>query len=166
MATAKFKGKPISTVGDLPAVGATAPDFTLVNGSLEDVTLANFAGKKKILSIVHSLDTGVCQSATKTFSKLIGGRNDAVILVISKDLPFAQKRFCTAEGIDNVVTLSAFRSSFGKDYGVEMLDGPIKGLTARSVVVLDEKNKVVYTQLLDEVTNEPDHEKAIAALGA
>lgn len=165
MASVTFKGTPAKTVGELPAVGAAAPAFTLVGRTLEDVSLDAYAGKKKVLNIVPSLDTGVCATSTRTFNQKAAGRSDTVVLVISKDLPFAQKRFCEAEGINNVVSLSAFRASFAKDWGVELLESPLKGLLARSVVVLDENNKVLYTQLVPEITTEPDYDKALAALG-
>lgn len=165
MANVTFKGNPAHTVGDLPPVGSAAPAVALVNKALEEVTLDAFAGKKKVLNIVPSLDTGVCATSTRVFNQRAGGRGDTVVLVVSKDLPFAQKRFCEAEGLANVVTLSAFRSSFAKDWGVELTDSPLKGLTGRSVVVLDENNKVIYAQLVPELTTEPDYDKALAALG-
>lgn len=165
MATMNLKGNPVNLSGTLPAVGATAPEFTVVNASLEDVTLANFAGKKKILNITPSLDLGVCATSVKTFNEKIASRSDAVVLTITKDLPFAQKRFCETEGIKNVVALSAFRSSFGKDYGIEMTSGGFSGLLGRSIVVLDENNKVLYTQITSDIVEEPDYEKALAALG-
>ncbi len=165
MASVTFKGAPAKTVGELPAVGSTAPAFTLVGRTLEEVSLDAYAGKKKVVNIVHSLDTGLCANSARRFNQDAGSRSDTVVLVVSKDLPFAQKRFCEAEGLTNVVTLSAFRSGFAKDWGVELLDSPIKGLLARSVVVLDENNKVVYTQQVPELTTEPDYDKALAALG-
>lgn len=165
MANVLFKGNPAHTVGELPAVGSSAPAVSLVNRTLEEVNLEAFAGKKKVLNIVPSLDTGTCATSTRKFNEMVGSRTDAVVLVISKDLPFAQKRFCEAEGITNVVSLSAFRSSFDKDWGVLLTDSPLKGLLARSVVVLDENNKVIYTQLVPEITTEPDYAKALASLG-
>jgi len=165
MANVLFKGNPAHTVGELPGVGSSAPALSLVNRTLEEVNLDAFAGKKKVLNIVPSLDTGTCATSTRKFNEMIGSRTDAVVLVISKDLPFAQKRFCEAEGITNVVSLSAFRSSFDKDWGVQLTDSPLKGLLARSVVVLDENNKVIYTQLVPEITTEPDYDKALASLG-
>jgi thioredoxin-dependent peroxiredoxin len=165
MANVLFKGNPAHTVGELPGVGSSAPAVSLVSRTLEEVSLDAFAGKKKVLNIVHSLDTGVCATSTRKFNEMIGSRSDAVVLVVSMDLPFAQKRFCEAEGMTNVVSLSAFRSSFGKDWGVQLIDSPLKGLVARSVVVLDENNKVIYTQLVPEITNEPDYDKALASLG-
>jgi thiol peroxidase len=160
-----FKGTPVHTNGDLPKIGAQAPDFSLTTGELKDVTLADYKGKKKILSIVHSLDTGVCQNSTKRFNEFAKARGDVVVLVVSADLPFAQGRFCTAEGVKNVVTLSMMRDRhFAKDYGVLYEDGPIAGLCARATLVLDENNKVLYSQLNQEVTVEPDYDKALAVL--
>jgi thiol peroxidase len=166
MATITLEGNPIHTNGDLPAIGSTAPDFRLVTTGLADVTLGDYAGKNKLLNIVPSLDTGVCATSTKKFNQAIAGRSDAVVLVISADLPFASGRFCSAEGIDNAVTLSMMRSrAFAKDYGVLIEDGPLAGITARAVVVLDQDNRVVYTQLVPEIGQEPDYDAAMAALG-
>lgn len=166
MAQTALEGNPVNLSGDLPAVGSTAPDFRLTAGDLSDVTLANYAGKKKLLNIVPSLDTGVCAASTKKFNETMAGRDDAVALVISADLPFASGRFCAAEGISNVANLSMMRSrNFGKDYGVLIVDGPLAGITARAVVVLDADNKVLYTQLVPEITQEPDYDAAMAALG-
>ncbi len=166
MAQTALDGKPVLLAGDLPAVGAAAPDFRLVAADLSDVTLATHAGKKKLLNIVPSLDTPVCATSTKKFNEAMANRDDAVALVISADLPFASSRFCKAEGIDNVVNLSIMRSQdFGSDYGVLIQDGPLAGITARAVVVLDADNKVLYTQLVPDITQEPDYEAALAALG-
>ncbi|NEV62038.1 thiol peroxidase [Thiorhodococcus minor] len=165
MATTALQGNPVALSGDLPAVGSTAPDFKLVDKDLGDKTLADFAGKKKLLNIVPSLDTPVCATSTKKFNEAMAGKSDAVALVISADLPFAMGRFCGAEGIDNVVSLSMMRSrNFAKDYGVLIEDGPLAGITARAVVVLDADNKVIYTQLVPEITEEPNYEAALAAL--
>jgi thiol peroxidase len=166
MAQTALEGNPVNLAGELPAVGSQAPDFRLTGGDLKDVTLADYAGKKKLLSIVPSLDTGVCATSTKKFNEAMAGKDDAVALVISADLPFASSRFCSAEGIANVINLSMMRSrSFGKDYGVLIEDGPLAGITARAVVVLDGENRVVYTQLVPEITQEPDYDSALAALG-
>jgi len=166
MATVTLSGNPINTNGDLPAVGATAPDFKLVDKDLNDVGLDAFAGKKKILSIVPSLDTGVCATSTKVFNERIGGRDDVVVLVASADLPFAQARWCGAESVDNVVTLSMMRSrNFAKDYGVLIEDGPLAGITARAVLALDADNKILHTELVPEIAQEPDYDAAIDALG-
>ena len=166
MAQTALKGAPVNLAGDLPAVGSTAPDFKLVTGDLSDVGLAHYAGKKKLLNIVPSLDTGVCAASTKKFNEAMAGKTDAVALVISADLPFASSRFCSAEGITNVINLSMMRSrNFGKDYGVLITDGPLAGITARAVVVLDANNKVLYTELVPEITQEPNYDAALAALG-
>lgn len=165
MATLTFKGNPIHTNGDLPTVGAIASDFKLVTTSLGDVTLADFAGKKKLLNIVPSLDTPVCALSTRKFNEHAKAHSDTVILIISADLPFAQKRFCGNEGLNNVVTLSMMRSrKFAKDYGVLLEDGPLAGLTARAVVVLDETNVVRHVELVPEIAQEPDYEAALATL--
>mgnify|MGYP001821443869 FL=1 len=166
MAQTALKGSPVNLAGDVPAVGSTAPDFKLVAGDLSDKSLADYAGKKKLLNIVPSLDTPTCATSTKKFNQAMAGKSDAVALVISADLPFASGRFCDAEGIKNVINLSMMRSrNFGKDYGVLIEDGPLAGITARAVVVLDADNKVVYTQLGPEITEEPDYDAALAALG-
>lgn len=163
MATITLKGNEIHTNGDLPAVGSTAPDFKLVDADLNDCTLASYAGKKKLLNIVPSLDTPVCAVSTKQFNST--ARDDSVMLVIAADLPFAMSRFCGAEGVDKVIPLSMMRSkNFAKDYGVLITDGPLAGITARAVVVLDENNKVLYTELVPEIAQEPDYTKALAAL--
>jgi thiol peroxidase len=166
MAQTALKGSPVNLAGELPAVGSTAPDFKLVAGDLSDKTLADYAGKKKLLNIVPSLDTPTCATSTRKFNEAMAGKSDAVALVISADLPFASGRFCSAEGIENVINLSMMRSkNFGKDYGVLIEDGPLAGITARAVVVLDKDNKVLYTQLVPEITEEPDYDSALAALG-
>jgi thiol peroxidase len=165
MATVTLHGNEAHTNGELPAVGTSAPDFRLVDGKLNDINLADYGGKKKLLNIVPSLDTPTCATSTKKFNDHAKGHADVVMLVISADLPFAQGRFCGAEGIDNVVPLSMMRSrNFAKDYGVLITDGPLAGITARAVVVLDEKNQVTYTQLVPEIADEPDYEAALAAL--
>jgi thiol peroxidase len=165
MARVTFKGTPIDTSGALPAVGARAPEFALVASDLSEKTLADYAGKKKVLTVNPSYDTGVCQATARKFNESLSGRSDVVVLAISRDLPFAQKRFCEGEGLKNVVPLSAFRSSFGKDYGLDLVDGPLKGLTARAVLVLDEKNVVLASQLVPEIASEPDYAAIMAALG-
>jgi thiol peroxidase len=166
MAQITLKGDPINTNGDLPQVGTSAPDFKLVSGELQDVSLASYAGKKKLLNIVPSLDTPVCATSTRKFNESFAGRDDAVALVISADLPFASGRFCSTEGIKNVAALSMMRSkNFAKDYGVLIEDGPLAGITARAVLVLDADNKVLYTQLVPEIVQEPDYESALKALG-
>lgn len=164
MAQTKFKGTVTNTSGQLPAIGSKAPDFELVAADLSTKTLGSFAGKKMVITINPSYDTGVCQAAARAFNQRIAGRGDATVLLVSADLPFAQKRFCEAEGISNVVALSSFRSSFGKDYGVTLVDGVLQGLTARAVVVLDESCQVRYSELVPEITQEPDYDTAMAAL--
>ncbi len=167
MATITFKGNPVQTIGTLPAKGSKAPEFRLTGSDLKDVSLADFAGHVKILNIVPSLDTGVCAASARAFNKAAAALGKAVILTISRDLPFAQKRFCEAEGIDKVVTLSELRDrEFGKTYGVEMTTGPLAGLLSRAVVVLDAQNNVVYTQQVPEIAQEPDYESALAAAKA
>ncbi len=166
MAEITLQGNPIHTNGELPAVGSQAPDFRLVDGELNDRTLADYRGKKKLLNIVPSLDTPVCAESTKKFNEAVAGRDDVVVLIISADLPFAQSRFCTGEGLENVIPLSMMRDrNFAKDYGVLITDGPLAGITARAVVVLDENDKVVYTELVPEIAQEPDYDAAIRALG-
>ena len=166
MAVVTLKGTEFHTNGDLPAVGSQAPEFRLVAGDLSDVTLANYAGKKKLLNIVPSLDTPVCGISTRKFNEYAKARPDTVVLIISADLPFAQGRFCTGEKLENVVPLSMMRSrNFAKDYGVLLDDGPLAGLTTRAVVVLSESNKVLYTQLVPEIADEPDYESALKVLG-
>lgn len=164
MATIKFQGKPLHTSGELPAVGSKAPDFTLVNGKLQEVNLATYAGKRKILNIVPSLDTPVCAASTRKFNQKASSLDNTVVLVVSADLPFAQGRFCEAEGLKDVIPLSTFRSAFTDDYGVHITDTVLAGLAARAIIILDENDNVIYTQLVDEVANEPDYESALAAL--
>ncbi len=165
MAEVAFKGGRIHTNGSLPKVGARAPDFRLTRGDLVDVSLKDYAGKKKILSIVHSLDTGTCAASAKAFEARAAQLPNTVILTVSNDLPFAQKRFCEAENIHVVVPLSQMRDrKFGRDYGVEYVDGPIAGLLARAVVVIDEKDRVVYTQQVPETSLEPDYEPVLRAV--
>ncbi len=166
MATITLQGQEIHTNGELPAVGSQAPDFQLVDTDLNDRSLKDFAGRKKLLNIVPSLDTPVCAISTRRFDEAAKGRQDVVMLIVSADLPFAQSRFCTGENLANVVPLSMMRSrNFAKDYGVLITDGPLAGITARAVVVLDENDRVVYTELVPEIGQEPDYERALAALG-
>lgn len=166
MATITLQGNEIHTNGDLPAIGDKAPDFQLVDKDLNNVSLSEYAGKKKLISIVPSLDTPVCATSTKKFAEYATERNDVVVLTVAADLPFAMSRFCTSEGIENVVTLSMMRNqNFANDYGVLIQDGPLAGITARAVVVLDADNDVVYTELVSEIAEEPDYDAAIKALG-
>lgn len=165
MATITLKGTEIHTCGDLPAVGSNAPDFTLVDAELNDRGLADYKGKKKLLNIVPSLDTPVCATSTKKFNEAAKGRDDVVMLIISADLPFAMSRFCTGEKLDNVVPLAMMRSrNFAKDYGVLITDGPLAGITSRAIVVIDENDKVSYTEMVPEIGQEPDYDQALAAL--
>lgn len=164
MATIKFQGKPLNTSGDLPQIGNVATDFLLVNGKLEDVSLASFQGKRKVLSIVPSLDTPTCATSTRIFNQKAASLDSTVILIISADLPFAQGRFCEVEGLKEVIPLSTFRSNFAEDYGVKITDTILAGLTSRAIVVIDENDKVIYTELVDEVADEPDYESVLAAL--
>jgi len=165
MAKITLKGNEINTNGDLPAVGSSAPDFHLVDSDLSDRTLADYGNKKKLLNIVPSLDTPVCATSTKHFNEYADSKDDVVCLMISADLPFAMSRFCGAEGLSNVVTLSMMRSKgFAKDYGVLIQDGPLAGITSRAIVVLDGDNKVIYTEMVPEIAQEPDYDAAIAAL--
>ncbi len=165
MAIIRFKDNPTTTNGELPAVGSKAPDFSLVGPDLNDVSLEDFRGKKKLLNIVPSLDTPVCAASSKKFNEEAKSRADTVVLVISADLPFAQTRFCSAENTDEIKTLSLMRGDdFAKDYGVLIQDGPLAGLTARAIVVIDENDKVSYTQLVPDIGDEPDYDKALGAL--
>ena len=166
MAQITLEGNPINTNGDLPATGTKAPDFSLVGGDLSDLTLADFSSKKKLISIVPSLDTGVCATSTKIFNERLGSRDDVAVIIASADLPFAQGRFCETEGTADVTVLSMMRNkTFAKDYGMLIQDGPLAGLTARGVVALDEDNNVLYTELVPEIAQEPDYDAAISALG-
>lgn len=164
MATTAFQGTPVSTNGDLPAVGSEAPDFTLVKQDLSELSLKEFRGKTVVLSVFPSADTSVCATSIRKFNTEAAALPDTVVLVISMDLPFAQARFCTAEGIENVTPLSAFRSpDFAQNYGLLMVDGPLRGLLARAVFVVGADGKVRYTQLVPEITQEPDYAAALDA---
>lgn len=163
--TVHFQGNPVSVAGQLPQAGEKAKAFTLVAKNLADVSLSEYAGKRKVLNIFPSIDTGVCAASVRKFNQLAGEMENAVVLCISADLPFAQSRFCGSDGLSNVVTLSTLRGgSFKDDYGVAIVDGPLQGLTARAVVVLDENDTVLYSQLVNEITTEPDYDAALAAL--
>ncbi len=165
MAKITFQGKPMNVEGELPSVGILAPDFLLTNGQLKNVSLASYVGKRKVLSIVPSLDTPTCAASARMFNQKVDQLDNTVVLVISADLPFAQGRFCEAEGLKSIIPLSTFRSNFADEYGVQILDTILAGLTARAIIVLDEENKVIYTELVSEIANEPDYESALAALG-
>jgi thioredoxin-dependent peroxiredoxin len=165
MAEVTLGGNPVHTVGELPEVGDTAPSFMLVGADLSDITPDAFAGKKVVLNIFPSIDTPTCAASVRHFNESAAELDDAVVLCVSQDLPFAQNRFCGAEGLSNVKTASAFRSDFGDAYGVRINEGKLAGLFARAVVVLDEDRKVTYTQLVPEIGQEPDYDSALKALG-
>ncbi|MES2402846.1 MAG: thiol peroxidase [Pseudomonadota bacterium] len=166
MSGTKFKGNPVHLDGHFPKVGDKAPAFKLVAGDLSEKSLAEFTGKRKVLNIFPSVDTGVCAASVRHFNKDAAGLKNAVVLCISADLPFAQARFCGAEGIENVTMLSMMRGrEFLKDYGVAMTDGPLAGLAARAVLVLDEHDTVIHAQMVDDITHEPDYAAALEALG-
>lgn len=164
MASITFKNDPVTTVGELPAKGSALPAFELVGKDLGAVSGADLAGKRVVLNIFPSLDTGTCAMSVRKFNELAAGFENTVVVCVSKDLPFAQARFCGAEGIENVVTGSAFRSSFGEDFGVTMDDGPLAGLLSRAVVVADADGTVLYTEQVAEVSEEPDYDAAAAVL--
>ncbi|MCF4006537.1 thiol peroxidase [Corynebacterium uropygiale] len=164
MASTHFQGNDTTTSGELPEKGAQAPDFQLVGADLAELSLSDFAGKNIVLNIFPSVDTGVCAASVREFNERAAAAENTVVLCVSHDLPFALGRFCAAEGIENVTVASAFRSSFGKDYGVVLEDSPLKGLLARCVVVISPEGTVAYTQLVDEITTEPDYDAALAAL--
>ncbi len=164
MASILFKGQPVETSGTLLETGSTAPDFRLVRSDLSEATLEDYSGRKKVLNIFPSVDTGVCATSVRKFNEKAAALDNTVVLCISMDLPFAQNRFCGAEGIKNVEMLSAFRSTFPRDYQLQIASGPLSGLCSRCVLVLDENNKVLYNQQVPEITQEPDYEKAIAAV--
>lgn len=163
--TVTLAGNPIKIEGTFPHAGSKAPAFSLVNKDLKDVTLADFAGKKKVLNIVPSLDTPTCAMSTRKFNEKANSMNNTVVLVIAADLPFAMSRFCGAEGLANVVTLSTMRGAeFMQNYGVAIASGPLAGVAARAVVVLDENDKVIHAELVPEIKNEPNYDAALAAL--
>jgi thiol peroxidase len=165
MTTVTLKGNPIEVAGAFPAVGQTAPAFSLVGKDLADVTLSSLAGKRKVLNIVPSLDTPVCQTSARKFNEQASNLNNTVVLTISADLPFAMGRFCTTEGLANVVPLSLMRgASFAQNYGVAITSGPLAGITARAVVVLDEQDKVLHAELVPEIAQEPNYDAALAVL--
>lgn len=165
MARITFKGSPVTTIGELPAAGSPAPDFVLTRNDLSPLAKGDLAGRAAVLNIFPSIDTGVCAASVRRFHQEAASLPNAVVVCVSRDLPFAHKRFCAAEGIDKVIAASWFRGpDFGRDYGVTMLDGPLAGLFARAVVVLDAAGKVVHTQLVPEIAQEPDYAKALAAV--
>ena len=164
MAQITLRGDAINTNGELPQVGSQAPDFVLTTGDLADVTLADYAGKKKLLNIVPSLDTPTCALSTKKFNEAAKQHENAVFLTVSADLPFAQGRFCQAENLEVIQSLSTMRSQFSEDYGIKIVDGPLAGVTGRAVLVLDENNKVIHSELVPEIAQEPDYDAALATL--
>ncbi|MFA7446150.1 MAG: thiol peroxidase [Flavobacteriaceae bacterium] len=165
MASITLKGNPVSTIGNLPKEGITASDFQLVKTDLSVASLTDFKGKRLVLNIFPSIDTPTCAMSVRTFNKKASQLANTTVLCISRDLPFAQARFCGAEGIENVLTLSDFREGkFGKDYGLEIADGSLKGLHSRAVVVIDENGKIIYTEQVGEIADEPDYEKALSSL--
>ena len=162
MAHITFQGNPVETVGELPKTGATAPDFSLTKTDLSDVLLSNFKGKQIILNIFPSIDTSVCAASVRRFNEEAGKLDNTVVLCISADLPFAHNRFCEGEGLKDVIPLSVFRSrNFGKDYGVEITEGPLAGLMSRAIVIIDVTGKVVYTEQVPEIAKEPDYGTAL-----
>jgi thiol peroxidase len=165
MAEVTLGGNPVHTVGELPEIGTKAPDFSLTAGNLGEITRDELAGKKVVLNIFPSIDTPTCAASVRHFNESASSLDNTVVLCVSADLPFAQTRFCGAEGLTNVQTGSTFRSNFGQQYGVTLADGRLSGLLARSVVVLDETGTVIHTQLVPEIANEPNYDSALGALG-
>ncbi len=164
MAQITLDGDPINTVGALPEVGSQAPDFTLVDAELREITLEQFRGKRVVLNIFPSLDTGICAKSVQDFNARAASLDNTQVINVSADLPFAHGRFCAAEGIDDAITGSVFRSTFGSDYGVRIVDGPLAGVLSRAVVVIDEDGKVIYTEQVPEIKQDPNIDAAIAAL--
>ncbi len=164
MADITLKGDKIKTIGHLPEIGLTVKDFALVNDKLEVKVLSDYDGRKKIFNIFPSIDTGICAASARKFNEKAGDLENTVVINVSRDLPFALGRFCAAEGLDHVESLSDFRGTFGDDYGVTLLDSPMKGLLSRAVIVTDEHGKVIYTEQVPEIVQEPDYDKALNAL--
>jgi len=164
MSQITLKGNPFNTVGELPEIGTVAQEFTLVSSDLSEKHLADFTGKRILLNIFPSIDTGVCAASARAFNKEASALENTVVINVSRDLPFALTRFCAAEGLDNVEVLSDFRGNFGEDYGVTLIDSPMKGLLSRAVVILDENGKVIYTEQVPEIGQEPNYEEAVNAL--
>ena len=166
MATISLRGNPVNTIGELPAVGTAAKDFELVAKDLSRVTMADFAGSRLVLNIFPSLDTGTCAASVRYFNELAGKLPDTKVLCISRDTPFAQTRFCGAEGLENVITLSDFESGqFGKDYGLQVIDSVMKGFLSRVVIIVDAEGKIAYTQQVPVISDEPDYDEVVAQLG-
>lgn len=164
MAKITLAGNPVNTIGELPKVGEIAKNFTLVASDLSEKSLSDFQGKRLLLNLFPSIDTGICSASARKFNEVATSLENTLVINISKDLPFALSRFCSAEGLENILTLSDFRGSFSKDYGVEMIDGALKGLISRSIVIINEEGKVIYTEQVPEIKQEPDYEKALAVL--
>lgn len=166
MGTTAFKGNPVRVIGELPAVGSKAPEFRLTDTNIQDIKLADFKGKNVVLNIFPSIDTGVCAASVREFNKRAAGLNNTVVVCVSRDLPLAHKRFCGAEGIENVVSASQYKDfSFTEGYGVEMVDGPLPGLMARSIVVVDTEGNVIHNEMVDDITHEPNYDAALAVVG-
>ena len=166
MAKITLGGEATNTIGDLPSVGSQAPEFVLVTNDLGEVTSTDFEGKNVVLNIFPSIDTGVCSTSVRKFNQIVADLPNTVVVCVSKDLPFALDRFCGAEGIENAITTSAFRSTFGEDYEVTIADGPMRGLLSRAVVVVDPSGNVVYTEQVPEIKTEPDYQATVAAVEA
>lgn len=166
MAQTHLRGNPVQTSGDLPSIGSSAPVFNLKDAKLQPVALTDFIGKKVVISIFPSIDTPTCATSTRTFNEQAAALNNTVVVTVSEDLPFALGRFCGAEGIDQVHTLSAFGSTFGQDFGVQLTSGPLAGLCARAIVVVNEQGHVIHTELVDDISHEPNYQAALAALSA
>lgn len=164
MSTVTLKGNPVHTSGELPAVGSKAPNFQLIASDLSEKSMEDFAGKKIVLNIFPSIDTGVCAQSVRQFNQEAANLDNTVVLCVSQDLPFALQRFCAAEGIDNVTSLSGFRSNFGEDYGIKLTDSPLKNLLGRAVVTINENQEVQYTELVNEITQEPNYAAALQSL--
>ena len=164
MAKITLKGNECNTCGELPSVGSPAPTFSLIGADLSEQSISSFDGKNVVLSIFPSLDTPVCATSIRQFNQKAAALDNTVVVNVSKDLPFAFKRFCESEGIENVVNLSAFRASFGNDYGIEITDGPLQGLFGRAIVVINDSGEVVYTELVPEIAEEPNYDAALSAV--
>ena len=165
MAKVTLKGNEVNTNSDIVEVGSSAPNFVLVDSELNDVNLENFSGKNKILSIVPSLDTPVCQKSTKIFNEKVNDLEDTVMLIVYSDLPFAMKRFCTSESLENVIPVSMMRSrNFAKDYGVLLIDGPLSGITTRAIVTISKDNKILHSELVSEIADEPNYQAALDSI--
>ena len=165
MAQIKFKGNPVHTAGELPKAGDTAPDFRLTGTDLADISLASYSGKNLIISVFPSLDTPVCAASVRRFNVEAGKLKNTVVICVSRDLPFAHKRFCVAEGLSNVVSASEYRNaSFSDGYGLRIIDGPLAGLLSRAIIVIDATGKILYTEQVPEITQEPDYDRALAIL--